>query len=96
MKLPEYTGQRTGIYHLPNINHERSWNQCWEDFLGVSYEEKIFYIDTKHSLLDIFWWCEDHCEGVVFLLFLRKNTFIGFHQKSDAAHFKLKWMGECS
>jgi len=94
MKLPEYTGQKTGIYYLPTgvgtYNSDR-----WLNLLGDDYFEKYFHLDFKleqsgTNLLDIFWWCEEHCKGVVFL-FMEAKITIGFHKKSDAAHFKLKW-----
>lgn len=100
MKLPEYTGQKTGIYYLPEINNDRSWKSCWETFIGGNHAEKRFNLDFgegEGSLLDIIWWCEEQCKGVVFLNLYGSDNFIGFHQKSDAVHFKLKWMGEqCS
>jgi len=94
MKLPEYTGQKTGIYYLPKVGTYNS--DKWLNLLGDEHYEKKFELDFEQeqrgsNLLDIIWWCEEHCKGVVFL-FIEAKITIGFHKKSDAAHFKLKWI----
>lgn len=95
MKLPEYTGQKTGIYYLPTIGRLYP-SEIWVILLGLDYKEKFFSLDFKnklagHSLLDIFWWCEDHCNSVVFLD-IQDCSSIGFYEKDDAVQFKLTWI----
>lgn len=95
MELPKYSGQKSGIYHLPEVATS-STVQRWKIYLGAKYEEKRFFIDFdfESSLLDIYWWCEEHCKGVVFIkMDPADEIVIGFHEKDDAVLFKLVWGG---
>lgn len=98
MELPKYAGQKTGIYHLPTVATS-STSQRWTIYLGSNYEEKRFYLNfdiiDPSSLLDVYWWLEEHSKGVVFIKMDQLDeVVVSFHLKEDAVHFKMVWMGQ--
>jgi len=94
MELPKYANQRKGVYHLPNINKSQKWSHTWNVFIGKNFQTRVFKLDfnnSAYSLLDVIWWCEKQCKGVVFLHLGDQYNYLGFHKKGDAMIFKLRW-----
>ncbi len=92
MKLPEYTGQKTGIFWLPTFK-EAYTSDRWKACIGPNYKNQIWQVKfPEHSFLEFFWWCEENCkEGLIFIHQADHKFYIGFANKDDAVHFKLKW-----